>query len=102
MKKRKVKVVPKKSIRPSLIKSGFTYVYLAVFFALLSGLFYPLIKQASFDEVIMGTLTLFLGLAGGIMLYRVAAGSNKALFLGAGLGMMAASVYFIFKLGGRI
>ena len=41
------------------------YVYLLAFFALLAGIFFPLItNQKSFDVVFQGIATLFLGLAG--------------------------------------
>ena len=47
------------------------YAYLLAFFALLSGIFVPLIAhQISFDIVIQGIATLFLGLAGGILLFK--------------------------------
>lgn len=54
----------------SKLLAGFKYVYLIIFFALLAGFFYPLITDTSFIGVIIGVLILFLGLAGGILLYR--------------------------------
>ncbi len=77
--------------------SGFKYVYLLVFFALLSGLFYPLINDTGFIGVFVGVLILSTGLAGGVLLYRTATSENKkGIFLGAGFALMAVSAYFIF------
>ena len=39
--------------------SSFKYVYLIIFFALLSGFFHPLITGQSFDVVIYGIFILF-------------------------------------------
>ena len=49
--------------------TSFKYVYLAIFFALLSGFFHPLITNTSFDIVVIGSLVLAVGLAGGISLW---------------------------------
>ena len=81
---------------------GFKYVYLVTFFALLSGLFYPLITNTSFDGVFIGVLVLFTGLAGGVLLYRAATPEKKrGIFLGAGFALMAVSLYYIIQLTGR-
>jgi len=82
--------------------TGFKYIYLVAFFALLAGLFHPLITDTSFDGVITGILILFVGLAGGVLLYRAATSENKRLiFLGGGFALMAISLYYIFQLTGR-
>ena len=81
---------------------SFKYVYLIAFFALLSGFFHPLITNTSFDGVVIGVLVLFVGLAGGILLYKAATSENKRIiFLGAGFTLMTISLYFIFVLTGR-
>jgi len=86
----------------SQFKSAFKYVYLTAFFVLLSGLFHPIITQTPFDSVIIGTLVLFVGLAGGILLYRaVASDSRKTICLGGGFGLVTASLSCIFYLTGR-
>ena len=86
----------------SKLLTGFKYIYLVAFFALLSGLFYPLITETSFDGVIVGILILFVGLAGGVLLYRAATSENKrGIFLGGGFALMAISLYYIFLLTGR-
>jgi len=86
----------------SKILTGSKYIYLVAFFALLSGLFYPLITNTSFDGVIIGVLVLFVGLGGGVLLYRAATSENRrGIFLGGGFALMAISLYYIIQLTGR-
>ena len=86
----------------SKILTGFKYIYLVAFFALLSGFFYPLITNTSFDSVVTGVLILFVGLAGGVLLYRAAISENKrGMLLAGGFALMAISLYYIFQLTGR-
>ena len=86
----------------SKILAGFKYVYLLAFFALLSGLFHPLITNTSFDGTIIGVLILFLGLAGGVLLYKAATSEKRrGMLLGGGFALMAISLYYIFQLTGR-
>jgi uncharacterized membrane protein YjjP (DUF1212 family) len=83
--------------------SSFKYVYLIVFFTLLSGFFYPLITGSSFDDVISGVLVLFVGLMGGILLYKATTSETKReIFFAAGFALIGISVYFIFQLTGRV
>ena len=87
----------------SKIKTGFKYVYLVMFFALLSGFFYPLITGNSFDSVISGVIVLFVGLVGGILVYKAASSEkNRIIFFGAGFGLIAISLALIFQLTGRV
>ncbi len=82
--------------------TSFKYIYLVAFFTLLAGFFYPLITDTSFDGVIIGVLILFVGLAGGVLLYRAATSETKrGIFLGAGFALMAVSLYYIYQLTGR-
>ena len=54
------------------------YVYLLAIFALLAGVFFPLITPGvPFDHIIQGTATLFLGLAGGILLFKATTSDNR-------------------------
>ena len=78
------------------------YIYLVAIFALLSGVFYPLITPAAGDTlsfVIGGAATLFLGLAGSILIFK-AATSNKAqgILLAIGFALIAISLALIFLL----
>ena len=87
----------------SKILAGFKYIYLVAFFALLAGFFHPLITNTSFDSVIIGVLILFVGLAGGVLLYKAATSEKKReIFLGGGFTLMAISLYYIIALTGRI
>jgi len=85
------------------ILAGFKYIYLIAFFALLSGFFYPLITNTSFDSVVIGVLILFVGLAGGVLLYKSATSEKKReIFLAGGFTLIAISLYYIIALSGRI
>jgi len=87
----------------SKVLTGFKYIYLVAFFALLAGLFHPLITNTSFDGVITGVLVLFVGLAGGVLLYKSATSEKRrGIFLGGGFALMAISLYYIFQLTGRV
>lgn len=82
---------------------GFKYAYLIAFFALLAGFFYPLITNTSFDSVVVGVLVLFVGLAGGVLLYKAATSEKRrGTFLGCGFTLITISLYYIFQLSGRI
>ena len=81
---------------------GFRYIYLVAFFALLAGFFHPLITGTSFDSVIVGVLILFLGLAGGVLLYKAATSANRrGTLLGGGFTLIIISLYYIFQITGR-
>ena len=54
------------------------YAYLLAIFALLAGVFFPLITPGiPYDYAIQGTATLFLGLAGGILLFKATTSDNS-------------------------
>jgi len=54
------------------------YAYLLAIFALLAGVFFPVITPGvPYDYVIQGTATLFLGLAGGILLFKAITSDNR-------------------------
>ena len=83
--------------------SSFKYVYLIVFFALLSGFFYPLINDQVFTDVIIGILVLFVGLAGGVLVYKATTSDNKKeIFFVTGFALIGCSLYFIFQITGKI
>ena len=75
------------------------YAYLLTIFALLTGVFFPLITGLSYDYVIQGTATLFLGLAGGILLFKATTSDNRrGILIVIGFGLIAiclASIYHI-------
>ena len=83
--------------------SSFKYVYLIVFFTLLSGFFYPLIMGTNFAYVFYGVLILFVGLVGSILLYRATTSETKReIFFISGFAVIGISFYFIFHMIGVI
>jgi len=78
------------------------YIYLIVFFALLAGFFHPLITNTSFDIVIIGTIILFVGLAGGILVYKATTvETKKEIFLAGGFALIAISLFYVFQITER-
>ena len=75
------------------------YVYLLAILALLSGVFFPLITPGvPFDYVIQGTATLFLGLAGGILLFKATTSDNKrGILIAIGFASIAISLVLIYQ-----
>ena len=83
--------------------TSFKYVYLIIFFTLLSGIFYPLINELSIDIVITGVFVLFIGLIGGILVFKsTTSETKKEIFFGIGFGLIAVSLYSIFYITGTI
>lgn len=82
--------------------TGVKYVYLIVFFALLAGFFHPLITNTSFDDVIIGVIVLFVGLAGGILVYKATTlERKKEIFLAGGFALIAISLFYVSQMTGR-
>tara|TARA_B110000014_G_scaffold102399_1_gene70234 strand:- start:225 stop:503 length:279 start_codon:yes stop_codon:yes gene_type:complete len=83
--------------------SSFKYGYLTIFFVLLSGIFYPLINDVSFSDVIIGIGVLFMSLIGCILVYKATTTENKSIiFFTCGFALITISLYLIFGLTGRI
>ena len=76
------------------------YAYLLAIFALLAGVFFPLITPGiPYDYAIQGTATLFLGLAGGILLFKAATSDNrKGILIAIGFSLIAISLTSIYYL----
>jgi len=80
----------------SKIISGIKYVYLLAFFAFLAGIFHPFITDSSTDNLLYGILILFLGLSGGILVYKGITSSEKQLIITSiGLAFMIISLFLI-------
>ncbi len=76
--------------------------YLIGFFALLSGVFYPFVSGGSLAEVIAGVLVLFMGLLGGLAVYRsTSSKSPKPLFV-TGFLIIVTSFTLILVMSGVI
>ena len=101
-----------KTSKPNTILSQVPrYVYLLAFFTFLAGIFYPLItfngnsdgsilaQKEALALVIQGVVTLFLGLAGGILLFKAATSDKRrGVFIVIGFTLMATSLALIFFL----
>ena len=76
------------------------YAYLLAIFALLSGVFFPLITpEAPFDYVIQGTVILFLGLAGGILLFKATTSDNRrGILIVIGFALIAICLALIYHI----
>jgi len=76
------------------------YAYLLTIFALLTGVFSPLIIPGlPFDHVIQGTATLFLGLAGGILLFKATTSDNRrGILIVIGFALIAICLALIYHL----
>ena len=83
------------------------YVYLLAIFALLSGVFFPFVSMTisetttftSLNFVIGGTITLFLGVSGCILLLKGITSDNKrVIFLASGFVLIAISLALIFQI----
>jgi len=86
------------------ILTGIKFAYLAFFFALLSGMFYPIIEQnADAIEVIAGILILFVGLGGALCLYKASISEkSQKTYLIAGFAILTIALFLIFSISGRI
>ena len=90
-----------KTFKPNTILAQIPrYAYLLAFFALLAGIFVPLITyQTSFDTVIQGVATLLLGLTGAILLFKgVTSDKRRGIFIVIGFALIAISLALIFLL----
>ena len=76
------------------------YAYLLAIFALLSGVFFPLITPGiPFDHVIQGVATLFLGLAGGILLFKAVTSDNRrGILIAIGFALIAICLVSIYHI----
>ena len=76
------------------------YVYLLAIFVLFSGIFFPLITPGMpYDHTIQGTAILFLGLAGGILLFKAATSDNRrGILIAIGFALITISLVLIYQL----
>ena len=86
----------------SIIHSGSKYVYIIAAAALLSGIFTPITLDYPLDSVILGMLTVFLGLGGGILIFwGIKAQRFRSIMVCGGLGMLVVSLILIYEMGQR-
>ena len=76
------------------------YVYLLAIFALLAGVFFPLITPGvPFDYVIQGTAVLFLGLVGTILLFKAITSDNRRrILIAIGFTLIAICLVLIYHI----
>ena len=76
------------------------YAYLLTIFALLAGIFFPLITPGvPFDHTIQGIVTLSLGLVGGILLFKAATSDNRrGIFIAVGFALITSSLVVIYHI----
>ena len=88
----------------SKILSATKYIYLIVFFSLISGVFYPLVESgASSNSVVIGVLILFFGLSGAVLVYKAGTSDKRQkTYLIAGFVILAIALLLIFAVTGRL
>ena len=76
------------------------YAYLLAIFALLAGIFFPLITPGvPFDHSIQGIVTLSLGLVGGILLFKaVTSDKRRGIFIAVGFALISISLVLIYHI----
>ena len=91
---------PKPDSKPMTILAQIPqYAYLLTIFALLTGIFFPLITGLPYDHVIQGIATLFLGLAGGILLFKATTSDNRrGILIAIGFALIAICLALIYHL----
>jgi len=87
---------------PKFVISGVKYVYLIVCFALLSGIFYPLVVGEGWELSLKGIGILAVGLFGGILLYKsITSEKRRGVLMCCGFGLIAVSLIIIYELIGN-
>jgi len=92
---------PKPDSKPTTILAQIPrYAYLLAIFALLSGVFFPLITPGvPYDYVIQGTAVLFLGLVGGILLFKAIMSDNRrGILITIGFALIAICLVLIYHI----
>ena len=92
---------PKPDSKPTTILAQIPrYAYLLTIFALLSGVFFPLVTPGiPFDHVIQGVAALFLGLVGAILLFKaVTSDTRQGIFIVVGFASITISLVLIYQL----
>ena len=92
---------PKPDSKPTTILAQIPrYAYLLAIFALLSGVFFPLITPGvPYDYVIQGTAALFLGLVGGILLFKAITSDNRrGILIAIGFALIAICLVLIYHI----
>jgi len=87
----------------SWIKSGAKYVYIIAAAALLSGIFTPFTIGVEPQNVIFGTLILFIGVGGGVLIFKgVIAEKTSTILVCVGLSFITISLVLIFQIASTL
>ena len=92
---------PKPDSKPTTILAQIPrYAYLLAIFALLAGIFFPLITSGvPYDYVIQGTAALFLGLVGGILLFKdITSDNRRGILIVIGFALIAICLALIYHI----
>ena len=82
----------------SIVLSGTKYAYIIGAVALLSGIFTPLTLGVEIEAVIFGMLSIFLGLAGGIIIFLgIKTQKHTTIMVCGGLAIMIVSLILIYQ-----
>ena len=82
----------------TILLSGTKYAYIIGAVALLSGIFTPLTLDVEIEEVMFGMLSIFLGLAGGIVIFLgIKTQKFTTIMVCSGLGMIFGSLILIYQ-----
>jgi len=83
----------------SVVLSGTKYAYIIGAVALFSGIFTPLTLDVEVWDVIFGMLSIFLGLAGGVIIFLgIKSQKFTTIMVCGGLGMMFGSLILIYEI----
>ena len=83
----------------SILLSGTKFVYIIATAAFLSGIFTPLTMGVEYEQVIYGMLTIFLGLAGGVVIFLGTKYEDYSkILIFTGLGIFALALICVFEL----
>tara|TARA_B110000438_G_C15376555_1_gene462860 strand:- start:154 stop:540 length:387 start_codon:yes stop_codon:yes gene_type:complete len=83
----------------SILLSGTKYAYIVAAAALLSGIFTPLTLGVEIENVVFGMLSIFLGLAGGIVIYLGTISQKFSMLkIFGGLIIIAISLILIYEI----
>lgn len=84
------------------IVGSLKYAYVLAFAVVLARVFYPIVTGTDFEHEVAGILVILMGMVGGILVYRHAAGEseNRALVAG-GFALIGLSIYLIYLITGR-
>ena len=86
----------------SILLSASKYVYIVIAAALLCGIFTPITLDYPIDTVILGMLTVFLGLGGGVIIFLgIKTQRFRSIMVCGGLGMFIVSLILIYEMAQR-